>query len=260
MTVYNSIGQSYAKFRRPDPRIVDSIINLLQLEKGSLIADIGAGTGNYSRAIAERGFFVQAVEPSLVMRQQATEHPQVQWFAGYAEELPLATASVDAVICILASHHFSNLEQAIKEMHRVTKKGALVFLTFDPAECENFWLLDYFPSFREYDLRLFSSINNVANLIATHTSRKVEISTFLLPPDLTDMFAAAGWKQPKIYLDPEVRACISAFALADANVVERGINLLKEDLNSGRWNAIYGEIKQLQEIDLGYRFLRAILD
>jgi SAM-dependent methyltransferase len=69
MPVYDSIGQSYSKFRVPDPRIVDSVVNLLRLEPGSLVADIGAGTGNYSRAIADRGFFLYAVEPSSVMRR-----------------------------------------------------------------------------------------------------------------------------------------------------------------------------------------------
>ena len=53
MPVYDSIGQSYSKFRLPDSRIVDSLLNLLQLEPGSIIADIGAGTGGYSHAIAE---------------------------------------------------------------------------------------------------------------------------------------------------------------------------------------------------------------
>ncbi|MCU0532619.1 MAG: hypothetical protein MUD14_01735 [Hydrococcus sp. Prado102] len=32
-SIYDRIGQSYRKFRHPDPRIVDRIINLLALEK-----------------------------------------------------------------------------------------------------------------------------------------------------------------------------------------------------------------------------------
>ena len=72
--VYDSIGQSYSNFRLPDPRIIDALVNLLRLKQGSFIADIGAGTGNYSRAIANRGFFLYAVEPLSVMRSQATEH------------------------------------------------------------------------------------------------------------------------------------------------------------------------------------------
>ena len=112
MPIYDSIGQSYSKFRLPDPRIVDALVNLLQLKPGRLVADIGAGIGNYSRAIAQRGFFLYAVEPSSVMCSQAIQHPRVNWLTGYTEDIPLPTSSVDAVICTLASHHFSHLEIA----------------------------------------------------------------------------------------------------------------------------------------------------
>ena len=275
MPVYDSIGQSYSKFRLPDPRIVDSLVNLLQLEQGSLVADIGAGTGNYSRAIcaspkgrrqrrtqqrfaiAQRGYFLYAVEPSSVMRSQATEHPQVQWFTGCAEDIPLPTSSVDAVICILASHHFSNLEKAVREMNRVAKTGAIVFLTFDPRVGEKLWIADYFPEPWEDAFRVFPPLSDVVALFQANTQRTVEIFPLMLPHDLTDMFFAAGWRRPEIYLNPEVRAGISALSLVDASVVEKGVTLLEEDLNSGRWDAKYGEIRKLTEIDAGYRFLCA---
>lgn len=57
---------------------MDSLVNLLPLKKGSIVAGIGAGTGNYSRAIAARGFFISAVESSSVMRQQAAKHPRTK--------------------------------------------------------------------------------------------------------------------------------------------------------------------------------------
>lgn len=57
--IYDCIGQFYTKFRHPDLRIVDRIIHLLALEKDSIIADIGAGTGNYSRAIGDCGFLYE---------------------------------------------------------------------------------------------------------------------------------------------------------------------------------------------------------
>lgn len=58
MPVYDSIGKQYSKTRVPDIRIVNKLIDLLNLPKGSLIADIGAGTGGYSLALAHQGFFV----------------------------------------------------------------------------------------------------------------------------------------------------------------------------------------------------------
>lgn len=128
MAVYDSIGQTYSASRLPDPRIVDSILQLLQLKPGSAIADIGAGTGGYSTSLANYGYQLYAVEPSPVMRSQSLPHSQVQWLNGCAEDIPLPTSSVDAVICILATHHFSNLAKAIREMHRVTKKGVILIL------------------------------------------------------------------------------------------------------------------------------------
>jgi ubiquinone/menaquinone biosynthesis C-methylase UbiE len=257
MPVYDSIGQSYSKFRVPDPRIVHSLVNLLGLEPGSLVADIGAGTGNYSSSVANQGYLVYAVEPSSVMRVQATEHPRVQWLTGYAEDIPLPTSSVDAVISILATHHFSNLEKAVREMNRVARTGAIVFLTFDPRVGEKPWIADYFPSLWEETFHIFPPLSDVAALIQENSQRTVEIFPFMLPHDLTDMFFAAGWRRPEIYLNPEVRGGISALALADASVVERGVSLLEEDLNSGRWDAKYGEIRQRSEIDAGYRFFCA---
>jgi ubiquinone/menaquinone biosynthesis C-methylase UbiE len=258
--VYDSIGQSYSKFRLPDPRIVDALVNLLRLKQGSFIADLGAGTGNYSRAIADRGFFLYAVEPSLVMRSQATEHPRLQWFTGYAEDIPLPTSSMDAVISILATHHFSNLEMAVREMNRIARTGALIFLTFDPRLNKKLWIADYFPWLWADTFRVFPPLKDVVRLIQTNTQRTVEIFPLMLPHDLTDMFFAAGWRRPEIYLNPDVRAGISALALADATIVETGVSRLEEDLNSGRWDAEYGEIRKLEEIDASYRFLCARID
>lgn len=258
MSIYNSIGHKYSKTRIPDIRIVNQLIDLLNLPKGSVIADIGAGTGGYSLALANQGFFVRAVEPSVVMQKQAVEHPQVKWFAGYAENLPLLDKSVDGVVSILAIHHFTHLEPAFQEMQRVIRDGTIVLLTFDIRFAQKIWLYDYFPFLWEDALR-FLPLNEQINLIQHNAKRRVEAIPLLLPPDLSDLFAAAAWRKPELYLKPEVRAGISSFALANQDLVEQELKLLTADLSSGEWNKKYSYIYNLTEIDLGYRFLRATL-
>ncbi|MDZ7968538.1 MAG: methyltransferase domain-containing protein [Nostoc sp. DedSLP03] len=140
MSIYNSIGQQYSKTRVPDIRIVNKLIDLLNLSEGSIIADIGAGSGGYSLALANQGFIVNAVEPSVVMQKQAVEHQQIKWFTGYAENLPLLDNSVDAVVSILVTHHFSHLEKAFQEMHRIIRDGAISLLTFDIRLAQKIWL------------------------------------------------------------------------------------------------------------------------
>ncbi|MCU0542781.1 MAG: class I SAM-dependent methyltransferase [Oscillatoriaceae cyanobacterium Prado104] len=259
MPLYDSIGKKYATSRVPDPRILKAIIDLLDLPKGSIIADIGAGTGGYSLALANQGYSVCAIEPSSVMRSQAVEHPQIKWFPGYAEVLPLPDKSVDAVVSSLTIHHFSNLEKAFQEMQRIVRNGAIVLLSFDIRLAQKIWLYDYFPWLWEDALR-FLPLAEIANLIQENTHRYVETFPLMLPSDLSDLFAAAGWNRPEMYLNPDIRAGISSFALADESLVEQGVKSLAADLNNHQWDAKYGEIRKLTEIDVGYRFLRATID
>ncbi|WP_225892723.1 class I SAM-dependent methyltransferase [Nostoc sphaeroides] len=258
MSIYNSIGQQYSKTRVPDIRIINKLIDLLNLPKGSIIADIGAGTGGYSLALANKGFIVNAIEPSLVMQNQALKHPQVKWFASYAENLPLPNKSVDGVLSILAIHHFTHLEKAFQEMQRIIRDGAIVLLSFDIRFAQKIWLYDYFP-FLWKDALQFLPLHEQVNLIKSTTKRCVEAIPLLLPHDVSDLFAAAAWRRPELYLQPEVRAGISSFALGNQDLIEQGVKLLAVDLNSGKWSKKYGDIHDLTEIDLGYRFIRATL-
>ncbi|OUL35889.1 SAM-dependent methyltransferase [Nostoc sp. T09] len=256
MPLYDSIGKQYTKTRVPDPRIVQKIIDLLNLPQGSIIADIGAGTGGYSQALAHQGFSVYAIEPSSVMRKQASEHPQIKWLTGYAEALPLPDKSVDGVISILTIHHFSDLEKSFQEMHRIIKGGAIILLSFDIRFAQKIWLYDYFPWLWEDALK-FLPVNEITNLIEKNTQRIIEVIPLMLPYDLSDLFAAAAWRRPELYLQPEVRAGISSFALGNPNLIESGVKSLAADLSSGEWDKKYGEIRQLTEIDVGYRFFKA---
>ena len=259
MAIYNSIGQQYSKTRVPDCRIVDRLIALLDLSPGSTIADLGAGTGGYSTALADRGFIIKAIEPSIVMQNQAIEHPQINWFNDWAENLSLPSKSVDGLVSTLAIHHFADLKKAVREMHRVVKDGAIVLLTFDIRLAQKIWLYDYFPFLWE-DAARFLPLDELINLIHLHTHRRVEAIPFLVPEDLSDLFAAAAWKRPEMYLSPQVRAGISSFAIADRALVDRGVNLLDRDLHSGEWAKKCSDIHNSSEIDLGYRFIRATLD
>lgn len=79
MALYDAIGQNYAKTRSSDPRIVAALLKILNSPTGSTVVDIGAGTGSYALALAHQGYRILAVEPSIVMRRQASPHAAIQW-------------------------------------------------------------------------------------------------------------------------------------------------------------------------------------
>ncbi|MBX3728495.1 MAG: class I SAM-dependent methyltransferase [Candidatus Sumerlaeia bacterium] len=252
---YDLIGLSYSARRCADPRIVDALISNLRLGKGSLVADIGAGTGNYACALADLGMRVSAVEPSSIMRRQSRDHELVTWYEGVAEELPLAGESHAGVICVLAYHHFKSGRQAVREMNRVCPRGMIVILACDPSLAEQtWWLNEYFPDVWQQARSTCPTAKTILDDFAAAGRPAVSIP-FLIPFDLQDCFAAAGWRRPAMYLDPQVRSCISSFACQEPELLAMGLDLLRADLESGRWYQKNSRLAALNEIDWGYRLI-----
>lgn len=246
----------YNAYRNADERIVNILKQLLALPRDATILDLGAGTGNYTNALAASGFKMKAVEPSNIMLGQAVSNRNVEWFSGTAASIPLPDASVDGVVSILAVHHFPDLTPAAKEMWRVTGSGPIVLFTIDPRKGESFWFKNYFPGIYQ---RLFEAFVPVEELIAIFTGDRdaaAGIHAFPLPGDLSDLNMHTGWNRPEIYFNSAIRRGMSGFAMADPAEVENGLNLLRRDLESGEWDKVNGHLRTKKEYDLGFMFVK----
>ena len=90
------------------------------------VADIGAGTGKLTAMLVRLGAAVTAVEPDPQMLAELRRTlPEVRSVPGSAEELPLADASVDAVLAGQAMHWF-DLDRALPEIARVLAPGGVL--------------------------------------------------------------------------------------------------------------------------------------
>jgi len=90
------------------------------------VADIGAGTGKLTAMLVRLGADVTAVEPDPQMLAELRRTlPDVRSVPGSAEELPLADASVDAVLAGQAMHWF-DLDRALPEIARVLTPGGVL--------------------------------------------------------------------------------------------------------------------------------------
>jgi SAM-dependent methyltransferase len=89
------------------------------------VADVGAGTGILTGALARLGAAVVAVEPDQAMLAELRRRlPGVRAVEGTAEALPLPDQSVDAVLCGQAMHWF-DLNRALPEIARVLTPGGV---------------------------------------------------------------------------------------------------------------------------------------
>ncbi len=242
--LYQGIGSSYSAARRPDPRIQRLII--AALGDAQSVVNVGAGTGNYEPEDRR----VVAVEPSLAMiaQRRPGTAPAIR---AVAEAMPFADQTFEAALAILTLHHWSDLASGLSELRRVTARQ--VILLFEPWVSWQFWLVEYFPE----SLSLPSEIRapSVEDL-RMHLDVQ-SVVPVPVPADCIDGFAGAYWRRPESYLDPSVRAGISSLAQLPPEVAERCVQRLRQDLASGEWDARYGYLRELTELDLGYRLLIA---
>ncbi len=256
MARYDTIGRGYSSHRKADGRLLSRIEGLLDLRRGAVLADIGAGTGNYSNALATRGYKVFAVEPSEEMRRQAQANDRVRFVAGTAEAVPLKGGSVEGIVSTLAIQHFTSVSAAADEMHRICPSGPVVVFTNDPRKGEPFWFADYFPQIYQRLFVTYPTVEGVAGLLASAGGWKTSVHPFPLPSDFSDWNMRSGWNRPEIYLDPKARQSMSGFALAPESAVAPGIERLRLDLESGRWDGKYGHLRKRDCLDLGFVLLK----
>lgn len=240
--LYDTIGRGYARRRQPDPRVAARIH--AALGDAASVVNVGAGTGSYEPADRR----VAAVEPSEVMvRQRAPgAAPAVR---ATAEALPFADGSFDAALASLTLHHWPSWRRGVDELRRVARRR-VVILTWDPAH-PGFWLTtDYFPTILPADRATFPSIGELADALGG-----ADVLVVPVPADCVDGFLGAYWRRPAAYLDPGVRASISA--LARIPDPAPALARLEADLADGGWERRHGQHLPPDELDLGYRLVVA---
>ncbi|SAK74615.1 class I SAM-dependent methyltransferase [Caballeronia ptereochthonis] len=138
---YTANAESYVR-GRPDypPELAGWLVDALGLGPGASVVDLGAGTGKFTPRLVQTGARVIAVEPVDSMRARLSAAlPDVQALAGTAQSIPLADASVDAVVCAQSFHWFGSRE-ALDEIHRVLKPGGRLGLVWNMRDARVPWV------------------------------------------------------------------------------------------------------------------------
>ena len=143
-TGYNLAAADYERVRPSYPtRALSVLADALDLKAGQRVADLGAGTGKFTRLLALTGAKVIAVEPVAAMRERLTELlPQVQAVAGVAEATGLPDGCVDAVVAAQAWHWFDG-PAALTEIERVTGPAGRLGLVWNTLDLTVPWVAEY---------------------------------------------------------------------------------------------------------------------
>ena len=141
--------ENYVKFRPAYPKeVLQFLVDELNLQTSSVIADIGSGTGISAKLFLENGNRVFGVEPNAAMRRAAEEFlrefPNFKSVAATAENTTLADDSVDFVVAAQAFHWFDKAKTR-GEFRRILRDSGYVVLIWNERQ------LDSTPFLRAYE-------------------------------------------------------------------------------------------------------------
>lgn len=128
---------------------IEVIRHAVGMRKVRLAIDVGAGTGRFTRLLADAlDARVLAVETSAGMAsaREAIENDRVAFVLGVAEALPLRAGSADVILMSMVYHQLHTIDAAVAEMRRAVRPNGLVLLRTPTRETlAEFDWLRFFP-------------------------------------------------------------------------------------------------------------------
>lgn len=132
--------ENYIRYRPTYPK---ELINVLKKEhlisEYTVIADIGSGTGIFTKLLLKAGCTVYAVEPNDEMREAAEKilgwYPNFISINGQAEATTLGRRSVDMIAAAQAFHWF-DAEETKWEFKRILKPTGSLVLVYNSRQIE----------------------------------------------------------------------------------------------------------------------------
>jgi SAM-dependent methyltransferase len=151
---FTGLAETYARHRPRYPGAsIDFVIAHCALGSGSLLVDVGCGTGISSRLFAARGIRVIGIDPNAEMRaaaesaQSLDSHLNVTYHEGRAESTGLPFACADAVLAAQAFHWFEPVA-TLQEFHRILRTDGWVVLMWNERDERDSFTAAYGDVFR----------------------------------------------------------------------------------------------------------------
>ena len=138
---FTGLAGDYSKFRPGyAPQVATAILSYVGRDAAGIdAADIGAGTGIWTRMLAARGLrSLVAVEPNDDMRGQGLETSRgtdIVWHKGSAEATGLPDGSAD-LVSMASSLHWADFDKACDEFHRILRPGGVFVALWNPRLIE----------------------------------------------------------------------------------------------------------------------------
>lgn len=222
---FSRIAHSYRDLRSTDPEPVAFIARELSGLPHVEAADIGCGAGRYDLLLFRhlgnrlRLTCIDTNADMLRALKNCLREHRIGRFTtvnAMAENLPVATSTLDCILTFNALHHFS-IAGFLRESARVLKAGGYIFVYTRTEEQnrKNIWA-HYFPGFCEKETRLhkLSHLKDTLNAAPSLIVRSVEHFSFRRVSTLErlmELVRASHYSTFQLYSPEELEQAITGF-------------------------------------------------
>jgi len=136
--VVNEFGDEWLKFYEHDDDLVKKggeeyfdILNDEIINSNTYVLDVGCGTGRWTKYLASKVGFIEAVDPSnaiFAADKLLGKIENVRLSKASIETLPFANETFDFVMSIGVLHHIPNTRQALIDCVKKVKRGGYFFV------------------------------------------------------------------------------------------------------------------------------------
>ena len=138
---FTALAKNYAQYRPGySPFVLDAFLGCASKPASALCcADVGAGTGIWTRQVLARGVTVDAVEPNDAMRTEGERQSAglpVHWHAGSAEHTGLEPQQYN-MVTMASSFHWPDFDESVKEFYRILLPNGLFMALWNTRRYES---------------------------------------------------------------------------------------------------------------------------
>jgi ubiquinone/menaquinone biosynthesis C-methylase UbiE len=133
-----SFGDEWSKFDKFEQEDIQSsgdeyfdIVGDNHINKSTMALDVGCGTGRWSRFIAERVGFLEAVDPSMALVSAVNynkDKENIRFTHASVSNIPFENDSFDFAMCLGVLHHIPDTAEGVKKIFEKIKPNGFFLL------------------------------------------------------------------------------------------------------------------------------------
>jgi ubiquinone/menaquinone biosynthesis C-methylase UbiE len=243
---YDAWAKTYDETRGASPSVLCSLLAALGPSAGHSLLDIGGGTGNFAKALAEEGFRVSLCDysPEMVRRASAKLSDAPVCVAD-AAHLPFRDASFDCAISVNVLGHVEDWRSMLAEARWITRGGPYVMKASTRETLEANWVVEYLPGIRDHaPVHHYQRESVITAALREANFSRVELSRVHYT-EMVDRSIQALKHFPEVFLDDERILNTATLKRLPDPERETGLKALRRDYASCRLREVIARYERL---------------